>query len=359
MKIIFTIFIVIAFIFILSGWMQTDPKPKTHPLKFVVPAGWPQPVYDFKNNPPTQEGFELGRKLFYDGRLSKDGNFPCASCHQQFAAFANYDHSLSHGFNNSFTNRNAPPLFNLAWQKKLMWDGGINHLDVQPLKPITDSNEMAETIAGVLQKLRSDADYKKMFAAAFGDTAITTQRFTKALSQFIVMMVSAGSKYDNVMSGKDSFNLPQRLGYEIFQRKCVSCHTEPMFTDYTYRNIGMPADNYLKDAGRMNVTRLAADSLKFRVPTLRNVQVTAPYGHDGRFTYLLNLFDHFRSGVAQSATTDSLLLHGIPLIDFEIGQLKAFLYTLTDTAFLHDKRFAPPGFEDRMPQPPGQHLHQQ
>src|SRR3569833_826180 len=116
------------------------------PLAFKVPPGWPQPVYDFSKNPPTEEGFQLGRKLFYDGRLSKDGNFSCAACHQQFAAFATYDHNLSHGFNNSLTRRNAPGLFNLAWQKEFMWDGGINHLDLQPLAPMTDTTEMAETI---------------------------------------------------------------------------------------------------------------------------------------------------------------------------------------------------------------------
>src|SRR6478672_5136502 len=123
------------------------------PVPFLVPEGWPQPVYDFKQNPVTKEGFELGRKLFYETRLSKDGNFPCASCHQQFAAFATYDHNLSHGFHNSFTRRNAPSLFNLAWQKEFMWDGGINHLDLQPLAPLTDTNEMAESIDSVLQKL--------------------------------------------------------------------------------------------------------------------------------------------------------------------------------------------------------------
>ena len=121
-----------------------------------IPKGWRQPVYHFKQNLVTQEGFDLGKKLFYDGRLSKDGNFPCASCHQQFAAFATYDHNLSHGFNNSFTKRNAPPLFNLAWQKEFMWDGGINHLDMQPLAPMTDSNEMGEYLDSIILKLKAD-----------------------------------------------------------------------------------------------------------------------------------------------------------------------------------------------------------
>jgi len=312
-------------------------------------------VYDFKNNPVTAEGFELGRKLFYDGRLSKDGNFPCASCHQQFAAFATYDHSLSHGYNNSFSKRNAPPLFNLAWQSAFMLDGGINHLDLQPLAPITDTNEMAETIDNVLKKLNADTAYKRMFKAAFGDANITTQKMTKALSQFLVMMVSSNSKYDRVMRGEDSFNLPQSLGYDIFKKKCASCHTEPMFTDYSYRNVGMPVDSFLNDYGRMKITHDNRDSLKFKVPSLRNAQLTFPYGHDGRFFSLLDVMNFYRKNIVQSATTDLLFKHGMPLSNYEIGQLTAFIYTLTDSVFISDPRFAPPSFESRPP--PATHQH--
>lgn len=350
MKIAATICCIFCFLFFATSWISFQ-SAKTHSLHFTVPQGWPQPVYDFKSNPVTEEGFQLGRKLFYDGRLSRDGNFPCASCHQQFAAFATYDHNLSHGFNNNFTKRNAPPLFNLAWQKEFMWDGGINHLDLQPLAPITDTNEMAETLDGVIKKLKADILYRRMFKAAFGDEMINTQRITKALSQFIIMMVSANSKYDRVMRGEDSFNLPQRLGYEIFQKKCAVCHTEPMFTDYNYRNAGLPLDDFLKDFGRMNITRDIADSLKFKVPTLRNAQQTFPYGHDGRFYSLMEVFNFYRNEMVQSPATDSLLRHGMPLSNYEIGQLTAFIYTLTDSSFLNDKRFAPPGFENRMPTP--------
>ena len=114
------------------------------PLTFEIPKNFPAAVYQFTNNPLTQQGFDLGRKLFYDGRLSKDGNFPCGSCHQQAAAFATIDHDLSHGFNNQFTTRNAPGLFNMAWHKEMHWDGGINHIEVQPLAPITAPNEKTE-----------------------------------------------------------------------------------------------------------------------------------------------------------------------------------------------------------------------
>jgi cytochrome c peroxidase len=324
------------------SWIS-GPKPPT-PLKFTVPKNWPQPHYDFTKNPLTQEGFLLGRKLFYDLRLSVDSTVSCASCHQQFAAFSTFEHNLSHGVNNSLTTRNAPALQNLAWQKEYRWDGGINHLDLQPLMPITATNEMGETLAGMLHKLQQDAEYKKMFTAAFGSSLINTQRIMKALSQYMLLLVSCNSKYDKVMRGEASFILPEQLGYEIFKQKCSSCHTEPLFTDLSYRNTGMPLDNTLNDYGRMTITGNKKDSLKFKVPSLRNVAVTYPYGHDGRFFSLLNVFEHYRKNMVVCETTDSLLLHKLALSNYEIGQLTAFLNTLTDTAFLKNPLFAPDGY---------------
>lgn len=316
------------------------PNRQTTPMVFSVPAGWPQPQYRFDSNQVTKEGFELGKKLFYDGRLSKDGNFPCGSCHQQFAGFATFDHDLSHGFNNALTTRNSPGLANLAWQKEFMWDGGINHLDLQPLAPITAPNEMAETISNVILKLQSDATYRSMFKAAFGTEQVNTQRMTRALSQFMLMMVSNNSKYDKVKRGEATFNLAEQLGYDIFKAKCATCHAEPLFTDLSYRNVGLPMNNTIKDLGRMLITRNRADSLKFRVPSLRNVELTYPYEHDGRFYYLENVLEHYRSGVVNGPTTDPLVRAKIPLSNFEIGQLKSFLYALTDSTFLKDKRFS-------------------
>ncbi len=339
-----------------SSFIARDAAHKPQPLAFIVPAGWPQPVYNFKENPLTREGIELGRRLFYDGRLSRDGNFPCASCHQQFAAFATFDHSFSHGFNNALTRRNAPGLFNLAWQPAFMQDGGINHLDLQPLAPLTDPNEMGEDIDHVLNKLRADKRYRALFTAAFGDATINTQRMTKALSQFLLTMVSAGSKYDKVMRGEASFNLPERLGYAIFQQKCSSCHKEPLFTDFSYRNTGMELDTTIRDTGRMRITRHPADSLKFKVPSLRNVVLTAPYGHDGRFFSIYDVLDHYRKSVITSSTTDSLLRKGIALSNFEIGQLTAFLYTLTDSAFLKNPQLAIPT-DMTLPEAPDAALH--
>jgi cytochrome c peroxidase len=342
MKGIIIILFIVTFFITGIAWVNAGNKPI--PLQFVIPAGWPQPLYDFKSNPLTKEGFELGRKLFYDEKLSKDSTISCASCHQQFGGFATYDHNLSHGYNNTLTTRNAPSLQNLAWQKEFMWDGGIVHLDLQPLAPLTATNEMGETLQNVIAKLNKDTAYKRMFKNAFGSSLINTQRMNRALSQFVLMLVSSNSKYDKVMRGEASFILPEKLGYDIFKQKCISCHKEPLFSDFSYRNTGMKLDTTLNDYGRMKITHEKKDSLKFKVPSLRNVAITAPYGHDGRFFSLQNVYEHYRNKMLVTENTDSLLLHKIPLSNYETGQLTAFLHTLTDTSFLKNPLFAPPGY---------------
>jgi len=316
--------------------------PPITPMAFEIPPGFPATKHDFTANPVTKEGFELGRRLFYDGRLSKDGNFPCASCHQQFAAFSTFDHDLSHGFNNQFTTRNAPGLFNLAWHGSFHWDGGINHLEVQPLAPITAPNEMAEDINAVVEKLKQDQQYPTMFRAAFGTDEINSQRMLKAMSQFMLMMVSANSKYDKMKRGEATFNVAEQAGYATFQAKCASCHTEPLFTDLSYRNNGLALNSFLKDYGRMTITGRKEDSLKFKVPSLRNVYETYPYMHDGRFWNLTQVLDHYSNNINPSSTLDPLLEHKIPLTSTEKFNLIYFLGTLSDTSFTRDKRFAQP-----------------
>ncbi|WP_240347868.1 cytochrome-c peroxidase [Longitalea arenae] len=319
-----------------------DGNSGPHPLDLEIPAGFPAPQYSFTGNPLTQEGFELGRKLFYDGRLSKDGNFPCASCHQQFAAFATFDHPLSHGFDNQFTLRNAPGLFNLAWLKEMHWDGGITNMEVQPLAPITAPNEMAEDVNNVIKKLEQDDHYPRLFAAAFGDATINSQRMLLALTQFVGSMVSANSKYDKVKQGAASFSLTEQNGYTLFQSKCASCHPEPLFTDNSFRNVGLPVDPFINDHGRMRITNKREDSLKFKVPSLRNVALTFPYEHDGRFSSITSVLDHYSSGIQPGPTLDPLLKNKIPLTNAEKFYLLEFLKTLTDSSFINDKRFAQP-----------------
>ena len=320
----------------------SDTDGRTTPIAFAIPKGFPAPVYTFSGNPLTEEGFSLGRKLFYDGKLSKDGNFPCASCHQQFAGFATFDHDLSHGFNNQFTTRNAPALFNLVWQKETHWDGGINNIEVQPLAPITAPNEMAEDIGTVVKKLQADPEYRKMFRAAFGNEEVTSQRMLYALTQFMASIVSSNSKYDKVKKGEASFTFNEQEGYKVFQANCTSCHTEPLFTDNSFRNTGIPVNPTIKDYGRMRITNKKEDSLKFKVPSLRNIYLSFPYGHDGRFVSIGQMLDHYTNGVQNSPTLDPFLKTKLNLSFNDKYYLVAFLGTLTDSVLLNDKRFAPP-----------------
>lgn len=310
-------------------------------IEFKVPQGWPAPVYDFDKNPLTQQAVHLGRKLFYDGKLSKDGAFPCSGCHQQVAAFGTFDHDLSHGYGNSHTLRSSPPLQNLAWHKLFTWDGAATSIEEQCLKHISHPGEMGETVENVVNKLRADNNYPKLFKAAFGDETINPDRLAKALTQFVLTLVSNNSKYDKVLRHEASFNLAEQTGYDIFKAKCAGCHIEPLFTDLNFRNTGLSLDPYLKDFGRSRVTLNAADSLKFKVSSLRNAEKTHPYGHDGRFFDLDNILEHYRSGVVNGPTTDSLVKNKIPLSNYELGQLKAFIYTLTDTSFLNNKQLGP------------------
>lgn len=321
-------------------------KKKPAPVTLSIPPNWPAIQYLLDSNQLTKEGIALGRRLFYDGRLSRDGNFPCASCHQPFAAMANFEHNFSHGFNNQFTTRNAPGLANLAWQRAFNWDGGITHLDLQPLHPLTAPNEMAENLDTIIYKLKRDTSYRRMFADAFDSPLINTQRITKALSQFLLTLISADSKYDRVMAGKDSFNLPQRLGYAMFkEKKCNACHVEPLFTDFSYRNNGLMLDTTINDYGRMMVTHQLQDSLKFKVPSLRNVMQTFPYMHDGRLYSVYDVLDHYNQKMVVGPTTDPLLKNKIPLSNYEKGQLVAFLMTLTDSSFLKNEHYTQPVYD--------------
>lgn len=331
----------IASSLLLDACKKADAEPyKPTAVDFEIPAGFPAAQYNLAANPLTKEGIALGKKLFYDGKLSKDGNFPCASCHQPFAAFATFDHDLSHGFNNSFTTRNAPALFNLAWYKEFHHDGGINNLEVQPLAPLTATNEMAETVDGVVTKLKNDNDYRQLFKKAFGDDEINSQRMLKAITQFMVTMVSANSKYDKVKRGEAAFGFYEDRGYVLFKAKCASCHAEPLFTDLSYRNNGLTANDFLKDYGRMRITGNKSDSLKFKVPSLRNLQFSFPYMHDGRFSTIEQCVEHYRSGVTKSSTLDPALANnGIPLSTVELVDIVAFLRTLTDSSFINNPQF--------------------
>lgn len=325
---------------------KVDPEIKpTLPaddISVIVPPGWPKPHYNFENNPLTKEGFILGRALFYETALSRDNSVSCGSCHQLFAGFANAGHSVSHGIDGKLGNRNAPGLFNLNWHPYFMWDGGINHIEVQPLAPITNPVEMDENLNNVINKLKQKSNYRKMFKDAFGDDSITTQRIFKALAQFMGAIYSYQSKYDMVKQGKAQFNASEQNGYNLFIQKCSACHTEPLFTDFSFRNNGLSINPAMQDSGRMRITGDPNDRNKFKVPSLRNIAVTSPYMHDGRFETLQQVLEHYNSGIVQSPTLDTLLKNSIPLTNQEKQDLINFLYTLTDYEFLYDKKYSDP-----------------
>jgi cytochrome c peroxidase len=312
------------------------------PIYFDIPKGFPKPVYDFKNNPLTEEGFQLGRNLFYDPILSKDNSISCASCHLQATGFTHVDHELSHGIDGKIGTRNTLTLQNLAWTKDFMWDGGVNHLDVQALAPITSEVEMNESLENVVAKLQKSDKYPELFQKAFGSKKITGQFALKAISQFVIQLKTSNSKYDKVIRNEEKFTEIEQKGYDLFKSNCASCHKEPLFTNNSFENNGLAIDATLNDFGRMKITQNPKDSLKFKVPTLRNVQFTFPYMHDGRFKTLTEVVNHYNSGIQKSKTLSKELQKPMQLSDNERIEIVAFLKTLTDTEFLFNPRFSYP-----------------
>lgn len=333
---LFIVCILVAGLFLSCG--EPNQPDETLNVSFTVPDNFPQPNYDFSKNPITNEGFALGKKLFYDGILSKDGSISCGTCHIQSSGFSQHGHDLSHGIADRLTMRNTPAIQNVAWKKFFQWDGGVFNLDLFAVNPIIAHNEMDETLENVLAKLRKHSQYPGMFKSAFGTEEITSERFLQALSQFQLMFISAGSKYDKVKRNKGiSFTAEEQEGYEIFKAKCAICHTEPLFSDESFRNTGLPVRNQ-NDKGRAMITLNDKDVYSYIVPSLRNVMITAPYMHDGRFDNIDKVLNHYENGMIDSPYLDSTFKKqnpaGIPLSNLDKTYLKAFLHTLTDQEFL-------------------------
>jgi cytochrome c peroxidase len=330
-----------AIIILLSFRMKEDP----HVVPFLKPDKWPEPVYDFKKSPITQEGFELGRKLFYDPILSRDKTISCASCHLQYTGFTHVDHNVSHGIEGRKGTRNSPVLINLAWQKTFHWDGGVNHIEVQGINPIQHPAEMDNTLDEVIKRLTLSEEYRSLFTRAFGTKEIITPRIMKALSMFTLSLVSSNSKYDQVKRGTQGveFSDQEKKGYKLFKKYCTACHTEPLLTNTFYASNGLPIDTLYNDLGRFAITRAGKDSLQFKIPTLRNIEVTFPYMHDGRFRKLKEVINYYSEGIDPDNKYLSPQLKGpFHFSEYEKKDLLAFLLTLTDRAFLYEKRFSFP-----------------
>jgi cytochrome c peroxidase len=313
----------------------------TTPLYFEVPKGWPQPKYDFKKNPLTEESFQLGRHLFYDPILSRDNTISCSSCHLQQTGFTHVDHQLSHGIEGKIGTRNSLALINLAWNKDFMWDGGVNNLEVQAINPITSPTEMDEKLENVVAKLQNSPKYRTLFTKAYGDDKVTSQRLLKALAQFTVMLKSYNSKYDKVMRKEENFTQQEQRGYDLFKTNCATCHKEPLFADDRFEKNGLALDETLNDLGRIKITGKTEDKMRFKIPTLRNIQFTFPYMHDGRLKTLTEVIKHYNS-LGNDKSLPKELAKPMNLSDKDRVDLVAFLQTLTDKEFLFDKRFGFP-----------------
>lgn len=317
--------VILVLISILSvGWISVRWRPE-------IPKNFPGPLNENYNRGIDRTMMQLGRYLFFDPILSADSSISCASCHSPLNAFAHNDHALSHGIGDSVLRRNAPALYNLAWQSSFMWDGSIHRLYAQPIAPIESSKEMGSSLKAVLTRLNHSEFYRKQVRIVFRKEVWDTDMLLRALEGFQLSLISADSKYDKVKRKVRDVNFtPQeQLGYQLFIQKCNHCHKEPLFTDYSFRR-NFLVSNGLNDLGRYEITKLNQDSFLFKVPSLRNLKYTLPYMHDGRFDRLSQVLNHYNSiGELNGVSTI--------LTDNEQRDLMAFLLTLTDEGFIRNK----------------------
>jgi cytochrome c peroxidase len=308
-------------------------------LMIVEGGQWPERVYKPSELQKRQACIDLGRALFYDPILSRDSTVSCSSCHSSYVAFTHVDHAVSHGIDDRIGRRNAPALMNLAWSNSFMWDGAINHLDMQPLAPISNPLEMDSSLPTVIQKLQDSKLYRTLFSSVYGDSLITSERMLKAFSAFLITLESRSSKYDHVHTGEVQFTEQESRGYALFKDQCNACHTEPLFTNQTFRNNGFDLNG--RDYGRGEITGNATDSGLFKVPTLRNVYYSRPYLHDGRISKLSDVIGYYASGrFPQTASVEMNNVSGMN--EQQRVDLMAFLLTLSDSAFVFDKRLQYP-----------------
>lgn len=305
-----------------------------------APAHFPPKHYDNPQNPLSLEGIELGRKLFYDKNLSATGAISCGSCHKQEAAFSDPGKALSTGIHGRKGVRHSPALFNLAWHSRFHWDGGINHIEVQPIAPLQDTLEMGMPLIDVVHVVGSDQNYQKQFNRVFNTDTVTDKWILYALAQFMTAMISAEAKYDRVTQNKAVFTESEKRGQQLFDINCASCHKPPLFSDFSFRNNGLPIKN--EEYGRYVITQNAADKGKFKVPSLRNIQLSPPYMHDGRFETIDEVLDHYIAFENHHPQADGDLPQNLTLTSNERTDLKKFLAALTDESFVSNPLFSDP-----------------
>lgn len=345
-----------------GGGGSEPPKP-TGPTAYAltVPAGFPTPVIP-ADNPLTNEGVALGRRLFYEKALSSTGTMSCGSCHQQSKAFTD-GRALAVGVDGVANPRGTMSLANVLWSTQLTWDGAFTTLETQALKPLENPIELHQPLTVGVSKLQASGTYPALFQAAFGTQTITNELVLKALAQFERTLISGSSRYDTYMATRTGFSADELAGLQLYTThiapgsvrgaECFHCHSQPlMSSNYEGKFFNNGLDLTFTDPGRGGLTKLAVDQGKFIAPTLRNITLTAPYMHDGRFKTLEEVLDHYSDHVQMaSPNLDNNLIQGInnppfgthmDLTATEKKQVLAFLKTLTDDNFVTDKRFSDP-----------------
>lgn len=333
---------------------EIGPAKNATPVTLEFPMGFPQVALP-ADNPLTKEGIALGRMLFYDPILSRDSTLSCAGCHNAEYAFTDRGKAFSVGVDQLEGKRNSMPVANLAWQERFFWDGRSPRLNHQALMPIQDPLEMHETLPSIVAKLNRQPRYQEAFKAAFGTKKASEETVGYALEQFMLTFITGNSKFDRVMRGLETFTASEQRGLQLFNGEsnpnnpvrgadCFHCHGGTLFSNFTMSNNGL--DSVFTDPGYAAVTGLPTDRGKFKVPSLRNVAVTFPYMHDGRFQTLRQVIEHYNEGVVvHSPNLDPSMIgfvHGLGLSQQDISDLVAFLETLTDESFLNNPAYASP-----------------
>lgn len=347
-----------------AGGGLGDAKSVERRFERLSREGWPKPVLVFSNGVNVDAEIALGRVLFYDESLSADGKVSCGSCHTSYTAFAHVDHKLSHGVFDREGRRNAPALMNLAWQSGFMWDGAIQHLELQSMAPIAAHTEMGMSLQDYLNGIKQNPRYQSLFAVAYPNQPISLPLALKAIARFELTFVSDQSRYDSMRRQQISFTQQENRGYALFQKFCAACHAEPLFTRPGYEYNGW-ADGLkgtdstgvgvsVLDRGRALVTGLVADAYHMKIPTLRNVEVSYPYMHNGGFQTLYQVVKNYSgkrlvvrgdgggSGISGDSGEGHRKVVEISLDANERVDLVAFLMTLTDRKFLYSKDFVDP-----------------
>lgn len=312
-----------------------------HQNKPIPFENWPAQNEKYLKKLDSQK-IELGRELFYDPLLSLDSSISCASCHNPYNAFAHSDHNLSHGLHDSIGRRNAPALFNLAWMDHFMWDGAIHHIEAQALFPLTHPNEMGMQLEELVFRLEKNKKYSQQFSAIFSEKEIKTKHIVEALGQFQLSLISNQSKYDSVAKGLQSFTEQEQRGYELFQKNCNNCHTEPLFTRGSFENNSLSPDPILLDSGRYLVSLDTNDIYLFKVPTLRNLRYSFPYMHDGRFQKLSEVLHFYTNEEILRNNKKTKTQFPVHLQAKEKVDIIAFLNTLNDSKFIYNKKHSYP-----------------